>query len=338
MTPEQLNDWRDRALALEQHAATVVVGQPRALRLLTTAIFARGHALLEGDVGVGKTTLLRAVSRLLGGAYARMDGTIDLMPSDLVYYTYITEDGKPRVEPGPLLKHGERLSIFFFNEINRARPQVQSLLLRVMAERAVSAFNREYHFPNVLVFADRNRVEREETFELASATRDRFMMEIPVGVPEDAATQQSLMFDTRFHDVDALIATLPEAVVAHDALDDVARAVQLNVKVSESLEQYAMRLWQATRDPVAAGIALEGVDMQRLILAGASPRGVSMLMRASRVAAWLNGRLFVTPDDMRDVFTATMTHRIFLQPVYEMRRTEIGPALVQGILRKVSAP
>ena len=86
-------------------------------------------------------------------------GTIDLMPGDLVYHTYVDAEGEPRIDPGPLLRHGERLTTFFFNEINRARPQVQSLLLRAMAERTVSAFNREYRFPHMTVFADRNRVE-----------------------------------------------------------------------------------------------------------------------------------------------------------------------------------
>src|SRR6188768_2935351 len=114
-----LHDWRERALALEREVAA--------------AVFARGLVLLQGDVGVGKTTLLRAFARVLGGAYARIECTIDLMPNDLIYYTYISAEGRPAVDPGPLIEHGEDLAIFFFNEINRARPQVHSLLLRVMA-------------------------------------------------------------------------------------------------------------------------------------------------------------------------------------------------------------
>jgi MoxR-like ATPase len=162
-----LTDWRDKALRLEAEVRKAVVGQDRAIRLINIAVFARGHVLLEGDVGVGKTTLLRAVARAIGGAYERIEGTIDLMPNDLIYHTYISQEGKPRVEAGPLLKSGDALSVFFFNEINRARPQVQSLLLRAMAERSVSAFNTEHRFAHMLVFADRNRVEKEETFELS---------------------------------------------------------------------------------------------------------------------------------------------------------------------------
>src|SRR5690606_6176725 len=142
----------------------------------------------------------------IGGEFERIEGTIDLMPGDLIYHTYVDADGKPRIEPGPLLRHGEQLTTFLFNEVNRARPQVQSLLLRAMAERSVSAFNREYRFPHMIVFADRNRVEKEETFELASAARDRFMLELRMPTPNDEAIRRSLVFDPAYHDVDALLA------------------------------------------------------------------------------------------------------------------------------------
>jgi MoxR-like ATPase len=121
-----LDQWRASALQLEEQVARVLIGQPKAIRLVNIAVFARGHVLLQGDVGVGKTTLLRAFARALGGGFARVEGTIDLMPNDLIYYTYVSRDGRPAVDPGPLLQHGEDLSIFFLNEINRARPQVHS--------------------------------------------------------------------------------------------------------------------------------------------------------------------------------------------------------------------
>ncbi len=333
-----LSAWRDAAHTLQTHARSALIGQEEAISLLTIALFARGHALLEGDVGVGKTTMLKAFARLIGGAFSRIEGTIDLMPSDLIYYTYINEQGEPRVSEGPLLRHGEHLSLFFFNEINRARPQVQSLLLRVMAERSVSAFNREHYFPHVLVLADRNRVEREETFELAAATRDRFMMEIGIGMPTAETDQRALMFEQRFHDADALVNALPSALMDYRLLGDVAVRIQHQVKVTEHLERYALQLWRATREPAALGIALEGVDMDRLILAGASPRGVSLMMRAARVAAWIAGRDAVVPEDIHRVFHATMTHRVFFHPVYEMRRAELAPRLMDTILARVPAP
>src|ERR1043166_10281301 len=134
-SPEQLEDWRRRGLRVEEEVGKAVVGQRETIRLINVALFARGHVLLEGDVGVGKTTILRAFARAIGGDFERIEGTVDLMPGDLVYHTYVDAEGKPRIEPGPLLRHGEGLATFFFNEINSARPQVQALLLRAMGER-----------------------------------------------------------------------------------------------------------------------------------------------------------------------------------------------------------
>ncbi|MBK8335588.1 MAG: MoxR family ATPase [Sterolibacteriaceae bacterium] len=333
-----LSDWRAKALRLEAEVRKAVVGQDRAIRLINIAVFARGHVLLEGDVGVGKTTLLRAVARAIGGAYERIEGTIDLMPNDLIYHTYISEEGKPRVEAGPLLKSGDALSVFFFNEINRARPQVQSLLLRAMAERSVSAFNTEHRFAHMLVFADRNRVEKEETFELSSAARDRFMLEIPMETPPEREIQTALMFDPAFHDTDRLIERVAPAVVPYTELNDIAEAIQASVRASEALQHYALDLWHATRTPQQFDVAIPGVDMNRLVLAGASPRGTAMLLRAARVGAWLAGRDFLTPEDMQDVFRQTIAHRVFFTPVYEMRRADLIEPLIAQILGQVAAP
>jgi len=333
-----LTDWREQALALEREVALAVVGQGRAIRLLNTALFARGHVLLQGDVGVGKTTLLRAFAQVLGGAYARTEGTIDLMPGDLIYYTYISADGRPAVEAGPLIRHGEDLAIFFFNEINRARPQVHALLLRVMAEKSVSAFNREFRFPHLLVFADRNRVEREETFEISSAARDRFMLEVTIDPPANDEERRSLIFDPRFHDTDRLVGSLRPAMVDYRMMNEVAEVIQRTVQASDALQNYALALWRATAMPADYGVQLSDVDASRLMLAGASPRGMSMLLRAARVAAWLQGRGFVTPEDLQAVFVETLAHRLCLQPVYELRRHEITPRLMAGILAGVAAP
>jgi MoxR-like ATPase len=305
---------------------------------VNTAVFARGLVLLQGDVGVGKTTLLRAFARVLGGDFARTEGTIDLMPNDLIYYTYIGAEGRPAVERGPLIQHGEQLAIFFFNEINRARPQVHSLLLRVMAERSVSAFNREFRFPHLLVFADRNRVEREETFEISSAARDRFMMEITIDSPATDDDRRSLMFDARYHDTDRLVGSLEAAMVAYAELNDVAETIQRSVQTSAALQNYALGLWRATAAPAEFGVQVSGLDTAQLMLAGASPRGMSMLLRAARVAAWLDGRTYATPEDVQAVFFETIAHRLCFQPVYEMRRPEITGPLMSGILSAVAAP
>jgi len=333
-----LGDWRERALALEREVGRAVIAQQRVIRLATTAVFARGHVLLQGDVGVGKTTLLRALAHVLGGDYARIEGTIDLMPGDLIYYTYISAEGRPAVEAGPLIQHGENLAIFFFNEINRARPQVHSLLLRVMAERSVQAFNREHRFPHLLVFADRNRVEREETFEISSAARDRFMMEVTIEAPADDADRTALMLDARFHDTDRLITALTPAMVPYRELNAVAEAIQQTVQAAPALQRYVLELWRATSQPAEYGVRLSDVDAAQLVLAGASPRGMSMLLRAARVAAWLEGRTHVTPEDVQAVFQEVIAHRLVYQPVYEMRRQEISGRLMAGIVGSVAAP
>ena len=334
----ELSVWRQRALAFEQALNQVVLGMPAQVRALTIAIFSRGHVLLEGDVGVGKTTLLRAAAQLLGGGYQRIEGAIDLMPSDFLYHAYINEQGQAAVKPGPLLQHDEALAVFFFNEINRARPQAHALFLRLMAERSVSAFNREYHFPHLTVFADRNRLEREETFEIPAAARDRFLMEISIQAPDARELQRALTFDTRFYDVDALIGELPAGLTPYDQLNAVAEAVQTAVRAELPLQDYAVELWRVLKDPLAAGIVLPDIDMSRLLAGGASPRGMAMLMRSARTRAWLEGRDYLTPDDIRAVWPFVVSHRVFLNGAYALQHARLAPLLLQAVLDKVSAP
>ncbi|WP_349432628.1 MoxR family ATPase [Methylomarinum sp. Ch1-1] len=334
----QLSDWRDRALQFEQQINQTVLGQRQAIRDVVIAVFARGHVLLEGNVGVGKTTLLRAVAHGLGGDYQRIEGTIDLMPADLIYYTHLDSNGRPSVDPGPLLQQGDRLATFFFNEINRARPQVHSLLLRVMAERSVSAFNRDYLFPHIQVFADRNPVEKEETFELPAAARDRFMMEITIDKPDDVAMLDELIFNPRFHDVDRLVADSETGAIPYYQLNDIAEQIQLAITPSPTLRQYAVELCLASSRPAAYGISLSDVDMEQAILAGASPRGMSYLIRAARVHAWLDDRTTLLPEDLQAVLPVVMRHRIFLNPIYAYRQDELLPALLDGMLQQIAAP
>jgi MoxR-like ATPase len=127
-------------------------------------------------------------------------------------------------------------------------------------------------------------------------------------------------------------------VLRHDELNTIAAAIQASVQVAPATQDYLHRLWLATRDPAGQGVVVDGVDMARLIAAGASPRAVSMLARAARVAAWLAGRDYLVPEDVQAVFAPALRHRIFFTPVYEMRRAEIGDALMNGILARVGAP
>lgn len=335
MCETELSLWRDRALTYENELNRVILGLTPAIRALVIAIFARGHVLLEGNVGVGKTTLLRAAARGLGGGYQRIEGTIDLMPQDMVYHTYIDKEGKPRVDPGPILKQGEELSVFFFNEINRARPQVHSLLLRTMAERSVTAFNKEYEFPHLLVFADRNAVEKEETFELPGAARDRFLMELEIAPETSSEVLEALYFDHRFHNTDTLINDVPTAIIPFAELTEFAPLIQQSVTANDAVKAFVVELRHATHRPQDYGIQLDDVEMDELMVAGMGPRGASMLIRAAKVSAWLNGRLQLTPQDIADVFHSVVAHRLFFTPVYELQRARISRAFTEGILQHV---
>ena len=191
---------------------------------------------------------------------------------------------------------------------------------------------------SLLVFADRNRVEKEETFEIPSAARDRFIMELHIETPADLNMQRQLMFDPKFHDVDRLIDSIRPGILPYAQINDIGRAIQHEVQASQTLQDYALSLWQATRQPKQFGVKLDGVDMDRLILAGASARGMSLMMRAARVQAWLSGRAYLTPEDIQFVFRETVAHRIFFTPVYEMRREAIAGELIGQIVQKVAAP
>jgi MoxR-like ATPase len=333
-----LEDSRQQALRLMQEVQSVIVGQERAIKLMTIAIFARGHVLLEGDVGVGKTTLLRAITRGIGGKYERIEGTVDLMPNDLVYHTYIGEDARPHVEPGPLLRSGEDLSVFFFNEINRARPQVHALMLRVMTEQTIHAFKREFRLPHMLVFADRNQVEKDETFDIPSAARDRFMMEIPIMIPSSRDTRKSLVFNTRFHNTENLTASVAPNILAHDKLNALAVEIQEHVSASPVIEDYTIELWEATQHPESYGVRIADVEMAQLIKSGASPRGMAMMLKAAKVHAWLMGRNAVIPEDVHAVFHETIAHRLVFTSMYEGRRTMLARELTNSIVRTIAVP
>jgi len=335
---QALNSARDKALALEKVVNTVVIGQEKVIRLILIALHARGHVLLEGGVGVGKTTLLRAFSKALGGSFGRIEGSVDLMPNDLLYSAWVDNEGKPVIDPGPLITHGEDTAVFFFNEINRARPQVQSLLLRAMAERSAEAFGREYTFPHMVVFADRNGVEKEETFELSAAARDRFLFEINVANPEQIEHRKALIFDSKFHDVDALLSDLSEPLLDYSELNNLDRDVQEAVFVSDEIENYIIRIWDATWKPHEFGIEIPDVFMEDLVVAGASVRGMSAMVRAAKVSAWLEGRDHVLPDDVHTILFATLSHRVFLSPIYEGRREQIMPLFIAALRDHISAP
>ena len=335
---QQLETAREHALAMEKVVNQVVVGQEKAVRLILIALHSRGHVLLEGGVGVGKTTLLRTFAKALGGAFGRIEGSVDLMPNDLLYSAWVNADGKPVIDPGPLISKGEETAVFFFNEINRARPQVQSLLLRAMAERSVDAFGKEFRFPHMVVFADRNAVEKEETFELSAAARDRFLFEINISRPEEDAIRRKLIFDPAFHDVDALLDSVTEPLLDYRDLNELDKQIQQVIFVSPEIENYVVRIWDATWQPEKLDLQLPDIFVEDLVVAGASVRGMSAMVRAAKVCAWLESRDNVLPEDIHTVLQAVLTHRVFLSPVYEGRREKIMPLFLSALRDHIPTP
>lgn len=331
-------EWLTRFQDAETHLNETILGQSGAIRLILLSVLARGHVLLAGDVGTGKTTMLRAVARVVGGPFARIEGTVDLLPTDLIYDAHLDSEGRPQIEPGPVLSRGEDLSIFFFNEINRARPQVHALLLRLMAERSLTAFRREHQFPHLQVFADRNQIERDETFELPAAARDRFMMEIPIHVPPLREDRIALAFETRFHDTEILIGQVTEGLLPYQQLNALAREIQDRIHASETLQRYVLDLCSALRAPAEYGLQIEGTDSAQLVRGGVSPRGMQSLVRVARAAAWIEGRHAILPQDVRQIFEPVMSHRTFLAPAYEPRREALMPDLIRSAFEKIPVP
>ena len=177
---ERLQEWRALALRVEEEVARAVIGQAPVIRLINVALFARGHVLLEGDVGVGKTTLLRAFSRAIGGDFERVEGTVDLLPGDLTgSEVYRPQDGSFHFQRGPLFHN-----LVLADEINRAPAKVQSALLEAMAEGTVSVGGTGHALPRPFtVLATQNPIEHEGTFPLPEAQLDRFLMHVRIDYP-----------------------------------------------------------------------------------------------------------------------------------------------------------
>ena len=288
---------------LKDHLNHAVVGQPDLTHELLVALIANGHVLLEGPPGIAKTTAAKALAGAIDSRFQRIQFTPDLLPGDVTGSDiYQQETGKFSFVPSPIMN-----DIVLADEINRAPAKVQSALLEAMGERQVTVGNHSYPLSALFfVIATQNPIEQEGTYPLPEAQLDRFMMKINLGYPS-AASELDVLRLVRQQDLHKTTTSKPQPVCKpHDILELQHKA--LSLYMSESVEQYIVQLVMATRQPERyLGEAGKGTN---LIEFGASPRGTLALDRCARANALLNGRDFVTPDDVRQVALPVLRHRI----------------------------
>jgi MoxR-like ATPase len=308
VTTEEPADWSGERFwdDIRTEVARAVVGQTVALRLVAVGLLAHGHVLLEDVPGVGKTLLARAVSAALDLEFGRVQGTPDLLPSDITG-TSILEAGAFRFVPGPIFTN-----VLLVDEINRATPRAQSALLEAMQERQVSIDGQTRTLPSpFFVLATQNPVELEGTFVLPQAQLDRFMLRVRPGYPSDVEERSIAgRYDLAAEPLDALHPVIVGSRMA--ALIDKVREIH----VSEDVEGYIVSLIRATREHAA-------------ITLGASPRASVALHRAAQAWAWLSGREFVLPDDVQALYLAVVGHRLVMDVDRQLRGVEAEQVLAQ---------
>ena len=313
---------------LRDGLAEEIVGQAALIDRLLIALLADGHLLVEGAPGLAKTSAIRALAARLEADFARIQFTPDLLPADLTgTEVWRPQDGRFEFQAGPVFH-----PILLADEINRAPAKVQSALLEAMGERQVTVGRATYPLPTLfLVMATQNPIEQEGTFPLPEAQLDRFLMHVRIGYPEaDAEAKILKLARDRARNAMRHQAETPPRL----SLDGVfaARAAVLDLHLAPAVERYLIELTLASRNA-----ARYDADLGRRIAWGASPRGSIALERCARARAWLAGRDFVTPDDVRAVAPDVLRHRVL--PSYEATAEGWdGERLVQALLDKVPLP
>ncbi|WP_412102924.1 AAA family ATPase [Plantactinospora sp. KLBMP9567] len=275
----------------------VIVGQDRMVERMFVALLARGHCLLEGVPGVAKTLAVETLARVVGGTFARVQFTPDLVPADIVgTRIYRQSSEKFDVELGPVF-----VNFLLADEINRAPAKVQSALLEVMSEQQVSIGGQTHRVPNpFLVMATQNPIEQEGVYPLPEAQRDRFLMKIIVGYPTDAEEREIVY---------RMGVSAPEPASVFTPLELVGLQQKADkVFVHNALVDYAVRLVLATRAPAEHGMP----DVAQLIQYGASPRASLGIVRATRALALMRGRDYALPQDVQDIAPDILRHRLVL--------------------------
>ena len=313
---------------LRDDLSQTIVGQAALVERLLIALLADGHLLVEGAPGLAKTTAIRALASRLQADFARVQFTPDLLPADLTgTEVWRPQEGRFEFQAGPIFH-----PLLLADEINRAPAKVQSALLEAMGERQVTVGRHTYPLPALfLVMATQNPIEQEGTFPLPEAQLDRFLMHVKIGYPE-AAAEADILRLARDRARDEMQPA--PAAVDRMPLEDVfrARAQVLDLHLAPALERYLIELVLASRDA-----ARYDATLARRIAWGASPRGSIALERCARARAWLAGRDYVTPDDIRAIAPDVLRHRVL--PSYEATAEGWdGDRLVKALLDVVPLP
>lgn len=309
-----------RATQVRDEVAKAFIGQPDVLDQVLIALLAGGHVLLEGVPGLGKTLLVRALGQALELNYARVQFTPDLMPSDVSgHAVYDPKTESFKIRRGPVFTN-----LLLADEINRAPAKTQSALLEVMQEGQVTIEGKSFALdPPFMALATQNPVEQEGTYPLPEAQLDRFLLKVLIDYP--SLDEEKRMVDAVTSGSNASDFDLSQVQRVASALDILAmQRGTAQVAVDAQVIDYAVRIAAATRK--WPGIAL-----------GAGPRGSIALVRAARAQAVLQGRDFVTPDDVRDVAKPALRHRITLSPELQIEGQSPDDAL-HALLAKVEAP
>mgnify|MGYP001049781966 FL=1 len=310
--------------AVQREISKVIVGQDRMVERLLIALLANGHILLEGVPGLAKTLAIKTLSDTIGGDFSRVQFTPDLLPADItgtMIYNQKTQSFS--VTKGPVFAN-----FVLADEINRAPAKVQSALLEAMQERQVTIGDETFPLPKpFLVMATQNPVEQEGTYPLPEAQVDRFMLKVFLDYPKKEEEKLILRSNVRLAGLDsASQVTNPDEILR---LRDLVREVYLD----EKIEQYIIDIVFATRNPTDYGMP----EVEPLISFGASPRASINLALAGKAFAFLKGRAYVIPEDIRAIAPDVLQHRIGL--TYEAEAENIGPLeLVAKILSRVEVP
>jgi MoxR-like ATPase len=311
---------REALVALRAEIAKTVVGQDMAVSGMVIALLCEGHVLLEGVPGVAKTLLVRTVAAALSLDAKRVQFTPDLMPGDVTgSMIYDQRTANFTFRQGPVFTN-----LLLADEINRTPPKTQAALLEAMEERQVSVDGKTHPLPvPFLVAATQNPVEYEGTYALPEAQLDRFLLKLTVGLPGreeeiEIVTRHDAGFDPR--DLGAA-GVRPVATAAHL---QAARAAAAAVRATEAVVSYVVDICRATRSSPSLSL-------------GVSPRGATALLRTAKAWAWLSGRDYITPDDVKMLARPTLRHRVSLRPEAELEGVT-SDGVLDGVLAMVPAP